>query len=65
MSTNSCCFVDCHILHSSTLLFLPDLRAQKLTDQAMHELMLFGPEWTNTKVIKFLERSSLVAEIKL
>jgi hypothetical protein len=43
----------------------PDLRAQKLTYQAMHELMLFGPEWTNMKVIKFLERSSLVAKIKL
>uniref|UniRef100_A0ACD5YCE7 Uncharacterized protein n=1 Tax=Avena sativa TaxID=4498 RepID=A0ACD5YCE7_AVESA len=41
------------------------LRAQELTDQAMYELMLFGPKWTNTKSIKFLERSSLVAEIRL
>jgi hypothetical protein len=51
------------LIHS--LIFVPDLRAQEQTDQAMHELMVCGPEWTNTKVIRFLERSSLVAKRSL
>ncbi|XP_047065472.1 uncharacterized protein LOC124673438 [Lolium rigidum] len=41
------------------------LRAQELTEEALHELMLFGPKWTNTKFVKFLERSTLVTEIRL
>ena len=41
------------------LTFFPDLRAQESAYQAMYELMMFGPDCTPTKVVKFLERSSL------